>query len=130
LWFQRISYSNYFLISLPIGRDYEDRPRQRICLSHGKPSVTAWLKASSFNPCLIKLIPLTGRTHQLRVHAASEQGLGSPIVGDRLYGHRRSEEFPQHHNELHNLKLHAEFLSFIHPVTNEVCRLFSPASFD
>jgi len=111
------------LIQLPIRRSYEDRPRQLVCFTQGKPSVTAWLrlkvKSSTSNTCLIKLIPLTGRTHQLRVHAYHPLGLGIPIIGDRLYGLENQQR----------LMLHAEFLSFVHPVSGNICEVFSSASF-
>ncbi len=109
------------LISLPIRRDYETRPRQLVCYTNGKPSVTAWYHAASTtrNGRLIKLIPLTGRTHQLRVHASHPLGLNNPIAGDRLYGVADNQR----------LMLHAEYLGFTHPVSGAPCELYSPASF-
>ena len=109
------------LISLPIMRDYETRPRQLVCYTNGKPSVTAWFRAAltGRHDRLIKLIPLTGRTHQLRVHAAHPLGLGIPIVGDRLYGVEDNQR----------LMLHAEYLGFTHPASGLWCEVFSPASF-
>lgn len=109
------------LIKLPIRRDYETRPRQLVCYASGKPSVTAWFRAglTGRHDRLIKLIPLTGRTHQLRVHAAHPLGLGIPIVGDRLYGVPNNQR----------LMLHAEYIGFMHPATGVWCEVFSSASF-
>jgi tRNA pseudouridine32 synthase/23S rRNA pseudouridine746 synthase len=67
---------------------------------------------------LVELRPVTGRTHQLRVHAAHPLGLNAPIIGDRLYGHAGPR-----------LLLHAAALEFTHPVTGERLRLESPATF-
>lgn len=80
-------------ISLPLSADYLDRPRQRVDLEDGKEAVTDYeLVAPVGDGSGVRVIfhPLTGRTHQLRVHAASVLGLGMPIVGDRLYGRRDS----------------------------------------
>jgi len=74
---------------------------------HGKIGITHWKVLSTDNKkTRVEFIPITGRTHQLRVHAASKHGLGLPILGDRLYG---SGTAPG------QLKLHASYLSFTHP---------------
>jgi tRNA pseudouridine32 synthase/23S rRNA pseudouridine746 synthase len=96
-------------ITLPLRGDQFDRPRQLVCFKHGKPAITTWkVKQVTDKGSKVYLYPETGRTHQLRVHCAHENGLNSAIVGDALYGTAE--------NRLH---LHAESLSFIHPVTHE-----------
>lgn len=96
-------------IRLPLRGDLDDRPRQIVCFEFGKKAVTKW-KAVEKNETTTKVHfwPLTGRTHQLRMHAAHEDGLNAPIVGDDLYG-----------TSTDRLHLHAAFLSFVHPVTKE-----------
>ncbi len=74
-------------ICLHLRPDLQDRPRQLVDFKHGREAVTRYkvLKNANGRAC-VALYPLTGRTHQLRVHCAHIQGLGNPIVGDRLYG--------------------------------------------
>jgi tRNA pseudouridine32 synthase/23S rRNA pseudouridine746 synthase len=106
-------------ISLPLRVDLNDRPRQIHDPTHGKPAVTRWeLVAREEDTTRVHLFPKTGRTHQLRVHAAHPEGLGAPIVGDRLYG-----------REGERLLLHAESLSFVHPGTGERVTFLAPAPF-
>ena len=97
-------------ISLPLAPDWYDRPRQQVDPEHGKPAVTEYevLQVLPEGEVLLRLIPHTGRTHQLRVHCAHTAGLGRPIVGDRLYGGLPAER----------LMLHASYLSFRHPGDN------------
>ncbi len=96
-------------IDLPLRGDIEDRPRQIVCHEHGKTSRTHWKVVGRANgQTRVHLWPVTGRTHQLRVHCAHPHGLNVPIVGDDLYG--------QSANRLH---LHAESISFVHPHTKE-----------
>jgi len=102
-------------ISLPLRPDPLDRPRQVVDTEHGKPAKTLCYKMSG-NRVLLK--PLTGRTHQLRVHCAHEQGLANPIKGDRLYGHKSDR-----------LYLHAEVLTFKHPETGQELVFRRPAPF-
>jgi tRNA pseudouridine32 synthase/23S rRNA pseudouridine746 synthase len=98
-------------IELPFRLDVENRPYQIFDPVNGKTGITHWKVLSTDNKkTRVEFIPVTGRTHQLRVHAASEHGLGIPIAGDRLYG---SGTAPG------QLKLHASFLSFTHPRTGE-----------
>ncbi len=98
-------------IELPFRLDVENRPYQIYDPVHGKTGITHWKVLSTSNKkTRVKFIPVTGRTHQLRVHAASEHGLGIPILGDRLYG---SGTAPG------QLKLHASYLSFTHPRTGK-----------
>lgn len=108
-------------ISLPLSADYENRPRQRVDFQGGKEAVTHYrvVETRLFNGkecALVQFEPLTGRTHQLRVHAACKEGLDCPIVGDALYG-----------NAGDRLMLHASSLSFSHPATGE--ELFIEAVF-
>lgn len=89
-------------IALPLAPDYEDRPRQKVDRRHGKPALTHYRVLDNLNGhALVALYPVTGRTHQLRVHCAHLEGLHNPIVGDRLYGHPAER-----------LMLHAVRLSF------------------
>jgi tRNA pseudouridine32 synthase/23S rRNA pseudouridine746 synthase len=96
-------------IELPLRPDYYDLPRQMVCHEHGKPATTHWKVLERNNgKTRLALFPVTGRTHQLRVHCAHPDGLHTPIFGDELYG------VPA--NRLH---LHAASISFIHPTTKE-----------
>lgn len=107
-----VLHDNEGSIDLPLRVDLEDRPRQLVCFDHGKPAKTNWKKIKIINnQTLVYFYPITGRTHQLRVHASHELGLKTPIIGDDLYGTKS--------NRLH---LHAEQLIFIHPLSNkEIC---------
>lgn len=112
-------------IELPLSPDWLDRPRQRVDLDNGKDAVTDYEFLSvSDGHSRVMLHPLTGRTHQLRVHAASDAGLGMPIVGDRLYGH--GNDCP--HNS-RRLRLHAMTLEFTSPFDRRPCRFDSPLPF-
>lgn len=96
-------------IDLPLRVDLNNRPRQLVCYEHGKKATTNFeVVEVRDNKTRIYFYPISGRTHQLRVHAAHQKGLNMPIVGDDLYG------MPS--NRLH---LHAETLSFEHPVKRE-----------
>ncbi|WP_153914422.1 RluA family pseudouridine synthase [Shewanella sp. TC10] len=96
-------------ISLPLRVDLDDRPKQLVCYEYGKHAETFWQKVSIENGAtLVHLYPKTGRTHQLRVHCAHHDGLHMPILGDDLYG--KTEK---------RLHLHAQFLSLLHPHTNQ-----------
>lgn len=97
------------VIDLPICPDYLDRPRQMVNEELGKTAITRYQVMDRKNgQTRIAFFPLTGRTHQLRVHAAHPLGLNCPIVGDELYG-RKAER----------LYLHAKYLEFIHPVSGQ-----------
>jgi len=110
-------------VELPLRVDLDDRPRQIVDDQHGKPATTTWRVLARTGPrTRVELVPLTGRTHQLRVHCAHRFGLGAPIVGDRLYGTPASQHAPR-------LLLHAERLVFTHPVTGERIEVASPAPF-
>ncbi|MCH3881685.1 RluA family pseudouridine synthase [Tenacibaculum aquimarinum] len=96
-------------INLPLRVDLDDRPRQLVCFEHGKNAVTKWeIIEQKNNTTRVYFYPITGRTHQLRVHAAHKDGLNSPIIGDDLYGTKK--------NRLH---LHAEFIEFLHPTSRD-----------
>lgn len=96
-------------INLPLRGDLDDRPRQLVCYEFGKKSITKFeVIEKKNNTTKIHFYPITGRTHQLRVHSAHELGLNAPIVGDDLYG-----------NPSDRLYLHASYLEFIHPITQE-----------
>ena len=96
-------------IDLPLCADPFNRPRQLVCFQTGKNSVTRY-KVIESNGAVTKVHfwPLTGRTHQLRMHSAHELGLNAPIVGDDLYGTASTR-----------LYLHAAYISFVHPKTRE-----------
>ena len=100
-------------ISLPLSPDYDERPRQKVDFHSGKEAVTEYriLGTNSDGTTDIDFHPLTGRTHQLRVHSAHALGLGRPIAGDLLYG----GFFPG----VNRLCLHACSLSFDHPATGD-----------
>jgi len=101
------------IIELSLRLDIEDRPRQLVCFEHGKHAKTNWkVKERRKGQTLVYFYPVTGRTHQLRVHAAHQLGLGTPIVGDDLYGQKA--------NRLH---LHAESIEFKHPTTREIMKI-------
>lgn len=98
---------NAGVVSLPLRVDVDDRPRQLVCFEHGKAASTRWEFIScKEDKTRVYFYPLTGRTHQLRIHASHRDGLNVPIVGDELYGAKAER-----------LLLHAERLSFCHPAT-------------
>ena len=107
-------------INLPIAADWERRPLRVIDAAHGKPSLTRW-RLLGHHPAngtsRIELEPVTGRTHQLRVHLAA---IGHPILGDALYGDAASAP---------RLLLHATRLALDHPRTGERLQFFSPPDF-
>ena len=89
--------------------DLDDRPKQLVCYKHGKNAETIWeVIERKNNKTRVYFYPITGRTHQLRVHAAHKNGLNLPIIGDDLYGKKQDR-----------LHLHAEFIAFLHPSTNK-----------
>lgn len=123
---------NQGVIELPLWGDPTDRPKQTVNWQYGKPSVTHFrvlVADDSCNPthihvhthhCTrIEFIPVTGRTHQLRVHAADSRGLGVPILGDRLYGHQIHAHQNGCQDVSDRLCLHAKLLQFIHPQTGQ-----------
>ena len=109
-------------INLPLRPDVDDRPRQVVDHKHGKTAVTDYeVLGHEGTFTRVALTPHTGRTHQLRMHCAHQEGLGVPIVGDRLYG--RGTEKGQ------RLCLHAAELTFQHPLTGERMRFSSVVPF-
>jgi tRNA pseudouridine32 synthase/23S rRNA pseudouridine746 synthase len=108
------------VIDLPLRVDLDDRPRQLVCYEHGKNAVTHWkvIKRTD-TQTLIHFYPITGRTHQLRVHAAHSLGLNAPIVGDDLYGKKADR-----------LHLHAEWIQVNHPVTHKKTQFQVDPEFD
>ncbi|MDD5333994.1 MAG: RluA family pseudouridine synthase [Rhodoferax sp.] len=110
-------------IRFPIRVDWPNRPRRVIDPQFGKPSLTRW-RVLSYNAAQqttrLELEPLTGRSHQLRVHL---QALGHAIVGDALYGCPRIQALAQ------RLLLHACSLELRHPVNDQAMRFVSAASF-
>jgi tRNA pseudouridine32 synthase/23S rRNA pseudouridine746 synthase len=110
-------------IDLPLSADWPRRPRQKVDPLAGKPSLTRYQVLAhdpTANRSRLLLIPLTGRTHQLRVHLLA---IGHPIVGDALYG---SNDLAP---EDTRLLLHAETLAFAHPESRQPLRFFCPAPF-
>lgn len=106
-------------IDLPLRVDLEDRPRQVVCYEYGKPARTQFDVVEVKNgKTKIYYYPLTGRTHQLRVHSAHQSGLGTPIWGDDLYGKKADR-----------LHLHAGYIYFTHPTTREPIEFTSNAPF-
>ncbi|MBF1487539.1 MAG: RluA family pseudouridine synthase [Prevotella pallens] len=103
-------------ISLPLCTDAVDRPRQIVDKNKGKTAITHYkivgktpLHDSYYSEAVkVELRPVTGRTHQLRVHCAHSEGLACSILGDTLYGKRADR-----------LYLHAEYLAFTHPTTGK-----------
>jgi len=96
-------------IDLPLRADIDDRPRQLVCFDHGKPAKTIYKVISrTKTQTKVYFYPVTGRTHQLRVHSAHPMGLNTPIIGDDIYGTKT--------NRLH---LHAQQIEFTHPTTGK-----------
>jgi tRNA pseudouridine32 synthase/23S rRNA pseudouridine746 synthase len=109
------------IIDLPLICDWPNRPKQMVEHKRGKPSLTHWqVVQRDCNSTLMELTPITGRSHQLRVHMLA---IGHPILGDRLYAHEEAmAKNPR-------LCLHAQMHSFAHPVSGEKLRFESPHSF-
>ena len=110
-------------IELPLAPDYMNRPRQKVDYENGKHALSDYsvLDVVEYNGkkcALVRFEPLTGRTHQLRMHAASKEGLDCPIVGDALYGKVDKR-----------LMLHAESLKFRHPLSGETIVVTSKINF-
>ena len=111
------------VIELPLAADYDNRPRQKVDYVGGKRAVTRYKVIGTVERdgrmCgVVRFEPITGRTHQLRVHAAHKDGLDCPIVGDALYG-----------TVGERLMLHASRITFVHPVSKENVELESRPSF-
>lgn len=98
-------------INLPIARDWENRPKQKICHDTGKPSITRWrVLDSNDRYTFLELTPITGRSHQLRIHLRE---LGHPILGCDMYAHEPALKASP------RLLLHAHRVGFYHPTSRE-----------
>lgn len=109
------------IISLPLLPDYLNRPRQMVNHEQGKEAITEYeiLERIDGSHLRIALYPKTGRTHQLRVHCAHQDGLNAPILGDPLYGNEKAAR----------LHLHAEEITFEHPLTGKKITIKRKADF-
>jgi tRNA pseudouridine32 synthase / 23S rRNA pseudouridine746 synthase len=110
-------------IDLPLMADWPNRPRQKVDAAQGKPSLTHWqvlARDPLANSTRLLLTPVTGRTHQLRVHL---RAIGHPILGDALYAP------PQVLAAAARLMLHASALALVHPHTGEALQLQAPPPF-
>ncbi len=110
-------------IDLPLMADWPNRPRQKVDLAHGKPSLTRYRTLefdSAHDTTRLELEPVTGRGHQLRVHLLA---IGHPILGDALYAP------PPIQTQSARLLLHATALHFIHPVSDETLQFESAVPF-
>ena len=146
-------------ISLPLRPDVTHRPQQMVDFTHGKPAITLFRRGKSGEVrgkreevrgiSRLVLTPLTGRTHQLRVHCAHPLGLGTPILGDRLYNnsattlpaaeqgdcaaasspHCAAASSPHCAAAPARMYLHAEYLEITHPVTGTRLKLTAPCPF-
>lgn len=112
-------------IDLCMKLDYDNRPRQMVA-PDGKRSITEYrVVAVDDGRSRVAFYPLTGRTHQLRLHSAHPEGLNAPIVGDDIYGHEQHPDL----GDGHRLCLHASRLEFTHPHTQERIVIESEAEF-
>lgn len=110
-------------VDLPMRCDWENRPRQIIDFDQGKPALTHWKILSvneTQNTATVLLKPVTGRSHQLRLHSLA---LGTPILGDELYASEAGV------NAVEHLQLHAEMLTITHPTTQKQVTFTAPAPF-
>jgi tRNA pseudouridine32 synthase/23S rRNA pseudouridine746 synthase len=107
-------------VDLPLGSDWDYRPRQKVDHQNGRPAVTDWQVIDRTDTeTRVRLTPHTGRSHQLRVHMLA---LGHPILGDQIYAPATTATHPR-------LMLHAESLSLHHPVTGQRVTFTAPAPF-
>ena len=107
------------IVDLPLRVDLDDRPRQLVCYEYGKVATTKWhVIARNNQQTKVYFYPITGRTHQLRIHSAHFNGLNMPIVGDDLYGTQGERLF-----------LHAETLELNHPTTQVAMKFQVDAEF-
>ena len=110
------------VVELPLICDWENRPRQKICFERGKRAVTFYdvLQRYPNNTTRVKLTPITGRSHQLRLHMLA---LGHPILGDKFYAHPQAKALSP------RLCLHAESLQIQHPISGETMEFTAPVDF-
>lgn len=108
-------------VDLPLIVDWPNRPRQMVCHDTGRPAQTDWkvLRRDADGTARMRLMPLTGRSHQLRVHM---QAIGHPILGDTLYADGPARDYPR-------LMLHAHSLRLNHPRTGHGMTITAPAPF-
>ena len=113
---------DHCVVELPLICDWENRPRQKICFERGKRAVTFYdvLQRYPNNTTRVKLTPITGRSHQLRLHMLA---LGHPILGDKFYAHPQAKALSP------RLCLHAESLQSQHPITGEMMEFTAPVGF-
>ena len=113
---------DHCVVELPLICDWENRPRQKICFERGKRAVTFYdvLQRYPNNTTRVKLTPITGRSHQLRLHMLA---LGHPILGDKFYAHPQAKALSP------RLCLHAESLQIQHPITGEMMEFTAPVGF-
>ena len=121
---QMSNHKSEGIIDLPLLPNPYDRPRQMVDRKHGKPAITRYVirERRADGTMLVDFFPLTGRTHQLRVHAAHPEGLNAPIVGDRLYN---ASIINQQSPITNRLMLHAAEIRFVHPVTQQEMHFFA-----
>ncbi|MEF1255823.1 MULTISPECIES: bifunctional tRNA pseudouridine(32) synthase/23S rRNA pseudouridine(746) synthase RluA [unclassified Vibrio] len=109
------------VLDFPLICDWPNRPRQKVCYQDGKPSKTIFqVVKREEKTTIVRLLPVTGRSHQLRVHM---QALGHPIVGDEFYAEQEAYEYSN------RLELHAAELSFYHPRSEWLRSIFVPCDF-
>lgn len=110
------------VMNFPLICDWENRPRQKICYERGKKAITHYEVLSHYpnNTTRVKLTPITGRSHQLRLHCLA---LGHPIIGDKFYANPLARSLAS------RLCLHAESLTITHPITGEVMTFYAEADF-
>ena len=107
-------------VDLPLGADWPNRPRQMVSHEHGRPAQTDWqVIGRAPGETRVRLSPLTGRSHQLRVHMLA---LGHPILGDPIYSTGAARDFPR-------LMLHAETLGLHHPRSGDWVEFTAPCPF-
>jgi tRNA pseudouridine32 synthase/23S rRNA pseudouridine746 synthase len=108
-------------VQLPLICDWPNRPKQMVCFQRGKPALTHFqLLSVTENSSRVRLVPVTGRSHQLRVHM---QWLGHPILGDKFYA------TPDGLAAAPRLQLHAEYLALTHPQTQQWLEFTAPCPF-
>lgn len=111
--------NNKHIISLPLSPSPNSQPKQMVNHEHGKEAVTEYTITDCSNPAKIRVefYPQTGRTHQLRVHSSTTEGLGCPIVGDRLYSNTNTTiEIDDICEKADRLYLQAVQIEFTHPI--------------
>lgn len=118
-WVTGVMSSEAGEIDLPLIKDWPNRPKQKVDQQQGKPSLTRWQRLETRQDASrLALFPVTGRSHQLRVHL---QAIGHPILGDVLYAPAEIS------GSAHRLQLHADRLAFSHPLTGAEIVIESPS---